>query len=310
MKNMNNTELLKALEVPSGVIDAVLDTDAFNEVDDQYAIAYMLRSQERINTLAIYAAPFHNKKSTGPKDGMEKSYDEIKKVLRLCGREDMIEKTFTGSTQWLENEETPVESAAARDLVKKANEHSKENPLYVVAIGAITNVASAILMDKSIVDKIVIVWLGGHALHWDDNTEFNLRQDVAAARVIFGCGAPFVQLPCCGVVTGFTISLPELKEYFIGKTAISDYLAKNTIQDEIKYHADGNDPWARIIWDVTAVAWLLNDNQRFMRERIIHAPIPEYDNQYAIKESRHFMKYVYYINRTALLRDLIEKVCK
>lgn len=307
---MNNTELLKALEVPSGVIDAVLDTDAFNEVDDQYAIAYMLRSQERINTLAIYAAPFHNKKSTGPKDGMEKSYDEIKKVLRLCGREDMIEKTFTGSTQWLENEETPVESAAARDLVKKANEHSKENPLYVVAIGAITNVASAILMDKSIVDKIVIVWLGGHALHWDDNTEFNLRQDVAAARVIFGCGAPFVQLPCCGVVTGFTISLPELKEYFIGKTAISDYLAKNTIQDEIKCHADDNDPWARIIWDVTAVAWLLNDNQRFMRERIIHAPIPEYDNQYAIKESRHFMKYVYYINRTALLRDLIEKVCK
>lgn len=306
---MTEIERLQKLEVPCGVIDAVLDTDAYNEVDDQYAIAYMLRSTERINTLALYAAPFFNGKSTGPADGMEKSYDEIIKIVKLCGREDMLDKIYRGSTQYLPDEKTFVESEAARDLVKKANEHSIENPLYVVAIGAITNVASALIIDPTIADKIVIVWLGGHALHWNHNREFNLHQDIAAARVVFGCGAPFVQLPCCGVVTGFSISKPELKEYFIGKNPLMTYLAENAIEEEDSYHSSFA-PWARVIWDVTAVAWLLNDNCRFMSERIIHAPVPEYDGIYAYDESRHFMKYIYNINRKALWTDVIAKLSK
>ncbi len=40
--------------------------------------------------------------------------------------------------------------------------------LYVATIGAITNVASAILMEPEIITRIVVVWLGGHALHWSD----------------------------------------------------------------------------------------------------------------------------------------------
>ncbi|MBQ7292769.1 MAG: nucleoside hydrolase, partial [Clostridia bacterium] len=65
---MNNSELLKMLEVPKGKIDVVLDTDTFNEIDDQYAIAYMLRSDDKLNTKAIYAAPFFNSHSTSPED--------------------------------------------------------------------------------------------------------------------------------------------------------------------------------------------------------------------------------------------------
>ena len=73
-----------------------------------------------------------------------------------------------------------------------------DQPLYVVAIGAITNVASALLMKPEIAEKIVLVWLGGHAWTWPDTREFNLIQDVAAARVVFGCGVPLVQLSCMG----------------------------------------------------------------------------------------------------------------
>ncbi len=305
---MTDYQLLKNLEVPNKVVDVVLDTDAYNEVDDQFAIAYMLRSTERINTLALYAAPFFNAKSTGPEDGMLKSYDEIKKIVKLCGREDMLDKIYKGSTTYLPDEKTPVDSDAARNLVQRASAYTSENPLYVVAIGAITNVASALIMDPSIAEKIVIIWLGGHALHWNDNKEFNLHQDIAAARIVFGAGAPFVQLPCYGVVSGFNISKPELESYFIGKNPLADYLAKNTIEEEESYGAGR--PWARIIWDVTAVAWLLNDNQRFLRERIIHTPVPEYDGRYAICEDTQFMKYIWYVNRTELLKDLIKKVCR
>ena len=305
---MTDIEMLKALEVPTGKIDVVLDTDTYNEIDDQFAVAYMLRSEEKLNCKAIYAAPFFNNKSTGPKDGMEKSYDELMKILTLCGREDMKANVYKGSTAYLPDEKTFVESAAARHLVSLASGYSRENPLYVVAIGAITNVASAILMDKSILDKIVIVWLGGHALEWPNTREFNMFQDVAAARVVMLSGAPFVQLPCMGVVSAFSVSQPELEKWLVGKNPLADYLAKNTIAYEEGYQP--GKPWSKTIWDVTAIGWLLNDNNRFMYERAIRCPIPEYDDKYAYNPDNHFIKYVWYIKRNDLLLDLFQKLTK
>ena len=304
-KHMTNEQRLINLNVPKGNIDVVLDTDAYNEIDDQFAIAYLLRSTEKLNTRAIYAAPFHNSMSVGTADGMEKSYAEILKLLGLMG----IEKTvLRGSPCYLPDENTPVDSPAARDLAKRALEYSPEDPLYVVAIGAITNVASAILLDRRVAENTVVVWLGGHAHHYHDTNEFNMAQDIAAARVICKSGVPLVQLPCQGVVSGFYISRPELEYWLVGKNEISDYLAKNTINAAEKYAAGM--AWTRIIWDVTAVAWLLNDNGRFMMSRVVDAPIPNYDKMYESDPRGYPQRYVYYIHRDNLMRDLIAKLTK
>ena len=64
----------------------VLDTDTYNEIDDQFALTYALLSPEALTLEAIYAAPFHNARSTGPGDGMEKSYQEILRLLAFLGR--------------------------------------------------------------------------------------------------------------------------------------------------------------------------------------------------------------------------------
>ena len=48
---MNEYLRVKNLQVPQGNVDVVLDTDAYNEIDDQYAIAYLLKSKEKLNTL-------------------------------------------------------------------------------------------------------------------------------------------------------------------------------------------------------------------------------------------------------------------
>ena len=71
--------------------------------------------------------------------------------------------------------------------------------MYVVAIGAPTNVASALLADPTLADRIVVVWLGGHALNWGDTAEFNLRQDPEASRVLLDSGVALVLVPCLGV---------------------------------------------------------------------------------------------------------------
>lgn len=120
-------------------------------------------------------------------------------------------------------------------LAELSNEYSPENPLYVVAIGAITNVASALLLNPEMKNNVVVVWLGGHAQHFQDTKEFNMKQDVAAARVVMECGVPFVQLPCNGVVDNFRISKPELEYWFKGKNELADYLASNTIAEAESY---------------------------------------------------------------------------
>jgi len=303
---MDTMTLLKMLERPTGCPDMVLDTDAYNEIDDQFAISYALRASDKMTVKALYAAPFHNNRSTSAADGMEKSYNEILTLLKLAEREDMLANTFRGSLTYLPDEKTPVDSDAARDLAARAKGYTSENPLYVVAIGAITNVASAILMNPDIRERIVIVWLGGHALHWPNNGEFNLRQDIAAARIIFGCGVPLVQLPCMGVVSGFAISEPEFRDYFLGKNALCDHLAKYSIEEGIR--TKSADTWTRVIWDVTAVAWLLDGD--FMEDTLLHSPIPQYDETWTPSDTRHFMRYVYTIHRDRLLQDLVHKLTR
>ncbi|MBQ9070078.1 MAG: nucleoside hydrolase [Clostridia bacterium] len=304
---MNNEQLMKNLRVPSGKIDVVLDTDAYNEIDDQFAIAYLLRAPEKLSVKAIYAAPFKNNKSKGPKEGMEKSYDEIIKLLSLMKIENML--TLRGSESYLPSESEAVISDAARDLAERVKNYTPEKPLYVVAIGAITNVASAILLNPDVAKNTVVVWLGGHALHYHDTNEFNMKQDIAAARVVYKSGVPLVILPCCGVVTNFTLSKPELEYWFMGKNEVSDYLAKNAIA-EAEVYASGK-PWTRVIWDVTAVAWLLNDNDVFMNGRILpKAYLPNYDNKYEEEPTGHPMNYIYYIKRDALMNDMVRRITK
>ena len=81
--NEQQQGLLHRLQKPAGQVDVVIDTDTFNEIDDQYALAYLIKSPEKLSLKAIYAAPFENEKAQSPADGMEKSYLEIMKVLSL-----------------------------------------------------------------------------------------------------------------------------------------------------------------------------------------------------------------------------------
>lgn len=300
---MTNEQRIKNLSVPKGMADVVLDTDAYNEIDDQFAITYLLKSKNKLNTKAIYAAPFLNEKSVSPKDGMEKSFDEILKLLSLAEEKCDV---FKGAQRYLDNENTPVISPAAQDLAKRAENYSPEKPLYVVAIGAITNIASAMLLNPNVAENTVVVWLGGHAHHYHHTKEFNMYQDVAAARVIMQSGVPFVQVPCMGVADRFTVSKPELEFWLKGKNPLADYLAQNTM-DEADGYAKGK-AWTRVIWDVTAVAWLLNDSQQFMESRIIPTPVPTYDNVYEENCNGYPMRYVYSIIRDNLMTDLFQKL--
>jgi inosine-uridine nucleoside N-ribohydrolase len=297
---MTNELLLHRLERPAGRVRAVLDTDAFNEIDDQFALAYFLKKTDTFDVQALTAAPFHNEKSDSPAEGMRLSHREILNILLLMGREELVSRVFEGSERYLPDEVTPVESPAARELIRLSGEGSPDDPLYMIAIGAITNVASALLLDPSIKERCVVVWLGGHAWHWPDTREFNMQQDVAAARVVFGSGVPVVQLPCMGVVSHLHTTGPELEYWLRGKNALCDYLVKH-VGDEVSGYAGGT-AWSRVIWDVSAVAWFLDE--RFTTGHVAPSPVCGYDHQYSFEPDRPIYRVIGSVNRDAIFTDL------
>ncbi|WP_372934278.1 nucleoside hydrolase [Mariniphaga sediminis] len=293
---------LKQLEPPSGKVRVVLDTDTYNEVDDQFALAYAYLSKEKIQLEAVYAAPFHNARSEGPADGMEKSYQEILRLLKMLGKSP--EKfAFRGSDRYLEDVTRPVRSEAALDLVQKAMASSPENPLYVVPVGCITNIASAILIEPEIIKNIVVVWLGGNGLNWPHQREFNLKQDVLAARVVFDSGVPLVVMPCRPVVSHFHTTIPELKYYLEGKNELSDYLYNIVCE-----YSGGKEAYSKVIWDVTTVAWLVNP--MWIQTNLVHSPVLTDQMTFSVDHSRHFIRMATDLRRDAIFRDLFSKLTK
>ncbi len=291
---------IKQLEPPTGKVRMVLDTDTYNEVDDQFALAYAFLSNEKIELEAVYAAPFHNSRSASPADGMEKSYQEIIRLLKMMGKssEGIV---FRGSDRYLEDSASPVESEAVNDLIKRAMTASPEDPLYVVSVGCITNVASAILTEPGIIKNIVVVWLGGNSLEWPHQREFNLKQDVLAARTIFDSGVPLVVMPCRPVVSHFHTTLPELKYYLEGKNELSEYLYTN-----VKEYSGGREAYSKVIWDVTAVAWLVNP--KWINTNLVHSPVLTDQVTFSEDKSRHFIRMATELNRDAIFRDLFKKL--
>lgn len=293
-------ELVRRLEPPKGRVKMVLDTDTYNEVDDQFALAYSLLSPEKLDVLAVYAAPYFNDRSSDPEDGMEKSYAEIVRLLGKMGRtsEGFV---FKGSRGYLPDGETPVESEAARDLVKKAMAMPEGELLYVVAIGAITNVASAILMEPEIVKKICVVWLGGHPLSASTAREFNLMQDVPAARVVLDCGVPFTLVPCMGVASHLLATVPDMKDAIGGKNALCDAL----VELFGEYSSD-HFGWAKEIWDVSTIAYLVNPD--WIPTVLEHSPLLTDDCHWAHDANRHFIRVATFARRTPIFRDLYRKL--
>jgi purine nucleosidase len=300
---ISEAERITRLQPPTGKVQMVLDTDTYNEVDDQFAVVQALLSPEKLEVLALYAAPFFNDRSTGPADGMEKSYQEI---LALLKRLDVSPAgmVFRGSDRYLPDWDHPVESDAARDLIAKVMARSVDyDPLYVVAIGAITNVASAILMQPEIIRRIVVVWLGGNAFHWPDTREFNLWQDVSAARVIFDCGVPLVQLPCMGVVSHLHTTVAEIERYVAGRGAIGDYLAE-TVKS---YHAD-HFGWSKVIWDIAAISYLLDPS--WTPSHLVHSPIITDQGTWSFDNGRHLIRSAYHVHRDPIFRDVFTKLAR
>jgi purine nucleosidase len=293
------------ISTASSPVRVVLDTDTYNEVDDQFALAHLLMSPDRINLEAVYAAPFFNPscndRSTSPANGMEKSYEEILRVLELVPT-PKPPKVFRGSTRFMSGPGKPVESQAAVDLVQRAKAVRGEK-LYVLAIAAPTNIASALLMDPKIAENIVVVWLGGHAPYWPHTREFNLEQDIHASRVLLNFDVPLVLVPCYPVTSHLITTVAELEQQLAPFSKLGAYLT------DIVRDYKGNPPgWSKNIWDISASAWMINSDWAKTDEK--PSPILKDDFTWQLKPDRRLIQIVREVDRDAIFADFFAKAAK
>lgn len=298
-KDLDRVRLLTAHEdgARTGPPRVVLDTDTYNEIDDQFALVHALLSPERARLEAVYAAPFHNDRSTGPGDGMAKSYEEIQRVVGLVGTTST--PVFEGATSWLTGRGSPEASPATQDLVERAL--SAEGPLYVVAIGAPTNVSSALLTSPEIIGRIVVVWLGGHSLSWPHAREFNLRQDPEASRVLFDSGAALVHVPCLGMADRLLTTRDEIERWVRPAGRLGEFLA-----DRYAEYVREGPGVSKVIWDLAATGWVLDPS--WETTVFTHSPVLTEGLTWSRDPSRHIIAELTYLDRDGIFGDFFERL--
>ena len=278
-------------------INVILDTDTYNECDDQFALAYMIKSQDIFNIEAITVAPYsHKERNETVISGREKSYNEILKICNWLNF-DTTNKVFKGACDYVSNgyEE---DNDAVNKIIEVALKNKKT---YIMAIGAITNVALAIRKVPKIIDKIEVIWLGGHSTLQDNNLEFNFKQDVNAVRIVFNSKVKLTIIPCKNVASNLRTSIYELNHYLKGKSELCDYLIERFYNDG--YHGIQE---RRVIWDISVIAYMINKD--WFTSQNISCPKIKDDTSYELTTDNHIITMINYIDVNKVYKDLFIKL--
>jgi len=295
------------MDIPkTGKVSVVIDSDAYNEIDDQFAIAWALLHPERIDLQAIYAAPYTNnffeeeeqseRTVCSAKEGMELSFDEVHRVLDLLP-DTVHPEVFKGSTSYFKDSLKPERSPAVNDLIARAR--ACDDTLHVLCIAAPTNIAHAIALAPDLIDKIHVIWLGGHSFDWENTEEFNLMQDIKASQLMFDSGVALTLFPCMGVTNTLATSIPEISYYLEDSSKIGSYLANLAPKF----------PWIsfasrKVIWDIANVGLVLNSD--WFTYDLVSSPILNENLTWSFNNKRHVIKVIKYIARDNLFKDLFK----
>src|SRR6185436_5197552 len=179
------TSVIYAAQSAEGRIPIVLSTDVGNEIDDQWAITYLLL-QPRFEVLGIMSAHAPSLPAPAGHASYRILVDVVENRLGMSTHPPLVE----GGSFPLDNVKTPRPSPAVTFLLEASRRFSKDNRLTVLMIGAATDVASAIITDPTIVDRIRVVQMGFHDEQGGD--EFNIANDVHGVQAILDSRVPLV----------------------------------------------------------------------------------------------------------------------
>ena len=166
----------------------LIDSDAGGEIDDLYAISLALRTPERFRIEGFVATHFAQ---MAGRESIQKSYEAILTLLDVAGLTGAWDVVKGGDPMPYMDE--PSVSDGARLIIDRAHAGDDDNLLWVLGLGAATNLASALLLDPSIKSKVRFVYHARSEWSWPDRSDqFNVGGDIQAARTLLESGVPLV----------------------------------------------------------------------------------------------------------------------
>lgn len=327
--------MLEPPDTAAGPLDVVIDADAGNEIDDQFAIAWAFLRPDRMRVLAVLACPFgsdaeqqlrgagtaeldkqaYAARMGGPKaaafpqldpaTGVRQARAEIVRVFQALG-EDVGDRVPLGADRYMDGPVQPVASEATEVLIDLAR-RDRPRPLQVLAIGCATNIASALLLAPDIAERIVVSWTSAYTSFWPyPNASYNLAQDLHAARVLFDSGVPLVYLPGYYVGEELRVSLPEIEAHVAGQGTIGAYLAAIFRAWGTESRHPGT---SKVLWDLINVAWIVDPS--WLATNLIPSPRLGQDLCWETGDpARHSIREATDINRDAVIGDLYMRLAE
>jgi purine nucleosidase len=281
----------------------IIDTDAKNEADDQFAIVHALLSPT-LDVRGLIAAHFGTRRS---RRSMAESREEIDRLLGLMERTGTV-TVADGAETGLVDEQTPQDSPGARLIIAESRLAAADDPLFVAFLGPLTDMASAILLDPEIVGRnVVVIWIGGvgyGGLDANPGIEFNLSNDIAAANVVFDSGIEIWQVPS-SVYSMVSVGYAELDEKIGSAGPLGEYLIRQLHEWNATYHPEPIE--SRSLGDSPAISLMLFP--RGGTFRVIPAPRFGAEGHY-VPGSGHPIRVCESVDVRFLLEDMFAKIRK
>lgn len=207
-------------------IRVIVDTDCNCEADDHFAVCHAIMTP-KFEVKAVLAEHYGKDFSgTSVEDTQQQSYREACKLLTLMGLSGEI-PVLEGCKAALSNETEYIESPASRFIVEEAMRED-ERPLFIVNQGAVTNLASACLMEPRIAGHMTAIWIGG-APYPEGGREFNLCNDILAANVLMDSGMELWQVPS-NVYSTMKVSFAVLYDKLYSCGNVGRYMYDNMMR--------------------------------------------------------------------------------
>jgi purine nucleosidase len=286
---------------PTRLRRVIIDTDAKNEADDQYAIVHALLSPT-LDVRGLIAAHFGTRRSTR---SMQESREEIDRLLDLMNLRGKV-TVADGAARAIADGRTPQDSPGARLIVEESKQASAEDPLYVAFLGPLTDMASAILLDPEIVRRpVVVIWIGGvgyAGVETYPGIEFNLSNDIAAANLVYDSGITIWQVPS-NVYSQVSVSYAELEEKIRGTSDLADYLIDQMVEWNATHHPEPIE--SRSLGDSPAVSLMLFPRGGNFRT----VPAPRFGREgHYLPGSGHPVRVVESVDVRFLIEDMFAKI--
>lgn len=229
--------------------DVIIDADTANEVDDLFAVVRGL-IEPSWQVLALNATQWQSSQWATP-ETMEDSH-RLNQLLLGHLQSDVPSKRG-GHRRMYDWGDKAVHSSAAYEIIKQAHK-KRDGKLLVVALGALTNVASALFIDPSIADKIEVFWLGS-SYEFDSEvfttTDFNSVMDIQALHHVLNSSVALTVIPV-NVASAMTFEFADVNNKLNNKSPLTDFLISHW-----QHHIDGG-RHSRTIWDLALITTIIN----------------------------------------------------